>query len=59
MSAMEHNGAENELRELTEHEIRAVSGGNPLMLGLAIYGMADIVYDAFKGFRDGFTNRAN
>jgi hypothetical protein len=47
------------IRELAAHEVEGVSGGNPLTVVLTVYGVADLAYDAFKGFRDGFSARAN
>ncbi|HVJ36482.1 MAG TPA: hypothetical protein VM687_01620 [Stenotrophomonas sp.] len=59
MSEMEEGRDQVGLCELTPDEIAAVSGGNPFMVALTVYAVADIAYDAYKGFRDGFSDRAN
>jgi len=51
--------ATNTIRELGDEEIKLVAGGHPLMVVLTAYAVADIGYDAYKGFRDGFRSMAN
>lgn len=47
------------MRELTLEEVGQVNGGNPLLVIATAIGVADMFYDAYKGFSAGFASTAN